>query len=208
MLSKILKIFSAIFATFLIAGSASAMSISVTPSQDFQTIGGIDYVLGSATSIVTVCSTAGNAGTFFDIPNYEPTSLCNLDIKGLVSSSLDSGSVQVRDLDTNGNPIGGYYFSLVSAFPSTNPSQVFTFVDPNVSGATSDNLSAVLVPSVSNLWPILLIIVGLILVFYTLNKIAHVFRMGTGSKKYRNGYGGKVKYKNGSPSVITFDKKK
>jgi hypothetical protein len=52
---------------------------------------------------------------------------------------------------------------------------IFSFIDASSSNATGANLSAVLIPAVSSLWPIVLIIAGILLTFYVIDRIIYIF---------------------------------
>ena len=68
--------------------------------------------------------------------------------------------------------------------PMSQPATaVFSFTDRNTSNATVSDLSGILVPAVSSLWPIVLIIVGLILTFYVIEQTILIFQKSLAQDK-------------------------
>ena len=63
---------------------------------------------------------------------------------------------------------------------------VFSFVDRSVSNNTGTGVSTVLVPAVSNLWPLMLIVLGILITFYVLEKIIKMFKKVQKEQKIYN----------------------
>ena len=156
-------------------------------------------------------------------------------ISGLVDPSECSDSLYDNDVFIANNNVnmalaGTYYSNYTSIDRFTNhhtgqrtiivnggaiPPQtasVFSFVDRGVSNGTGASTSAIIVPAVSNLWPLMLIVIGIILTFYVLDKLVDMFKNAQKEKKklkIHNDYGGKVtRDDHGNVRFIEFDRKK
>ncbi|MFA5299938.1 MAG: hypothetical protein WC389_17265 [Lutibacter sp.] len=62
-----------------------------------------------------------------------------------------------------------------SACGGSTQTTIFSFIDPAISGATKGSLQTTVISGTSNLWPLMLIILGILLTFYILDKIIKLF---------------------------------
>lgn len=135
----------------------------------------------------------------FSIIEYEP---------GAYSGNINGDDFNIA-IQTNGY-IG--QMSIIVDLTVSQVASVFSFVDRGISNNTGTGLSGNLIPSVSNLWPIVMIILGIIITFYVLDQIIKMFKKAMkekGIKPHHNDYGGKVTYDDhANVKFIEFDKKK
>jgi hypothetical protein len=197
MINKILKIFGIFFASFfLIAGSSFAVTIDPTTAQNgsalFDNNGYFTNI--SCTVGTNYFSVYKPDGTSFG--DWSGHSCGDLNAYGLTFLSTDGTNLTVdpSDLGTwtiieslqypTGENLSQaeadpYFVSegTILITPMSQPATaVFSFTDRNTSNATVSDLSGILVPAVSSLWPIVLIIVGLILTFYVIEQTILIFQ--------------------------------
>lgn len=63
---------------------------------------------------------------------------------------------------------------------------LFSFVDRNVSNGTGASTSAILVRGTSNLWPLIIIVLGLVMTFYVIDKFSNTFKLAYKKKRKRD----------------------
>jgi hypothetical protein len=204
MINKILKIFGIFFASFfLIAGSSFAVTIDPTTAQNgsalFDNNGYFTNI--SCTVGTNYFSVYKPDGTSFG--DWSGYSCGDLNVYGLTFLSTDGTNLTVdpSDLGTwtiieslqypTGENLSQaeadpYFVSegTILITPMSQPATaVFSFTDRNTSNATVSDLSGILVPAVSSLWPIVLIIVGLILTFYVIEQTILIFQKSLAQDK-------------------------
>jgi hypothetical protein len=110
-------------------------------------------------------------------------------IIGVVANINDPNTSNDCDSTSLSSCLGssGFISNIGSVFSMTGSTQqvatVFAFVDRSVSNNTGNGVSTVLVPAVSNLWPIMLIVLGILITFYVLEKIIEMFKKNTKEHK-------------------------
>jgi hypothetical protein len=173
MINKLLKIFGSIFLTFfLFSGFAFASNLdSCYPYWVFN--------VNSSQPLYT--NTPYTFTGHYDINLYKGINPCSYGGGGtFITSGINSLTYTFTtageyNLWNNSDGVGTTFTILDKPPPPV--SQVFSFVSRSITNMSGNNLSAVLIPSITSLWPILLILLGIILTFYVLNKIIEIFKL-------------------------------
>ena len=189
---------------FLIPLTAFLFSINFAFAYDLVSNNNITNLLTTIPSNTIVLSTSTETLNYYDngsnvgghMADYGP-----YDATGMTWGDFLTGrtTVQLVLLD-NTNPsfsadeLLDYNDAILSAsfiasatYFYNNPllASVFTWTDRTVSNNSGTGLSSNVVPAVSNLWPIMLIIIGLVLVFYIIEKIIKTVNQNLSISKKR-----------------------
>lgn len=115
--------------------------------------------------------------TYTDVDLLEYSNLSNCESDQVSGEALLASGYISLERD------GGNIIFEIIATPQT--ATVFQFVDRTVADNTGASTSGIIVSATSNLWPLILVIIGIILVFYVMRKISEMFIKAQKEKKAR-----------------------
>jgi uncharacterized membrane protein len=188
----------------------SAFAISLTQDSNIKLINGVYQVLEN-TPLTPICEVDE---IYQQAPSYFGAQNCGTVLNGSNITMNAGSSYNLQGLNYNGDYVNGLAIDILYVTNFVYPqiaSPIFAFVNRDVSKNTGASTSAFIIPTISNLWPIMLIIIGILLTFYVLEKIIEMFKKATKENNKKSLKEVKDTYsydEHGNIKSITFGKKK
>ena len=162
------------FSFLLLLGVTTSAHASWTLAQDDPSSG----VMWQSSTNYCLYQYSGNyyAGASTNCLSYDWTGTAVHDFTAITSAfSADHGALPSATNATSGGFEWPCSWSQFSTACSSNTITTFTFVDRSTVSTSTDFLSSFLQTSTGGLWPIIILIVGISLVFWTITKIIETF---------------------------------